>query len=134
MTYTEYFDPNDIEKVAIFCHYLRTGELIPEAIPDGMEFPEGWQEAVTKKMAQAWAAHLVDMHDPEGSDAMERLCKAIDTYTPKDYAFIVFQFPFGQEEGTVRYASNAKREDAVNAIKAWFIERGFDEDWMRHGE
>lgn len=64
---------------------------------------------------------------------MERLARLVDEFLPIGHGFIVFAFPMGDaEDGRLRYVSNAKREDAVACLKEWMIQRGFDEEWMRH--
>lgn len=74
----------------------------------------------------------------EDSPLMQRVAEAVDAELPDGYGFIVLAFPFtgtgGPEDGVCRYASNARREDAVNAVKEWLITNGADDDWIRHHE
>jgi len=64
---------------------------------------------------------------------MRQLCNLISGFLPDKHGFIVFTFPHGSaKDRRMRYASNTNRKDAVNALKEWMIQRGYDEDWMRH--
>ena len=42
-------------------------------------------------------------------------------------------FPFGDDPNSrVTYTSNARREDAINAMKEFIIRAGGEEEWMKH--
>ena len=73
---------------------------------------------------------------PEISEKeMNQLCNIITEFLPDKHGFIVFTFPTGDaKDRQLRYASNANRKDAVNCLKEWMIQRGYDEDWMRHSD
>lgn len=65
--------------------------------------------------------------DPENEANMvvrsrlRSMAKFIESLLPRGYGFFVLCFPFG-EGGRAEYASNAKREDVMQAMKE-FIER-----------
>ena len=75
---------------------------------------------------------------PEQLDTRRRLndiAHAINERLPEGFGFICLVFPFGKDAakgGRCNYVSNAKREDAINALKEWMIKCGADEDWMKH--
>lgn len=57
----------------------------------------------------------------------------IKSKLPDNHGFILFVVPFGESPGNfLRYISDCKREDAINALKEWLIKCGGGEDWMRH--
>lgn len=66
-------------------------------------------------------------------EQVQRLCQIISEFLPPKHGFIVFMCPTGDApDRRMRYASNLKREQAVAGLKEWMIQRGFDENWMRH--
>lgn len=74
------------------------------------------------------------------TDDINRLCQIVDEFLPPHHGFIIFAFPTAKSQQSddsdehLRYASNCNRKDAVNALKSWMIQRGYDENWMRHDD
>ena len=72
----------------------------------------------------------------QDSEQLNAIAHAVDGMLPDNYGFILLAFPFtgtGGPEGDIcRYVSNARREDAVNAIKEWLIHCGHKDDWIKH--
>jgi hypothetical protein len=62
---------------------------------------------------------------------LRETARLIEARLPDNYGFICLAFPFG-EGGRLFYTSNARREDAVAALKEWLIQAGGEEEWMRH--
>lgn len=58
------------------------------------------------------------------------ICHAITERLPEGTGFIILAFPFNRE-GNIRYASNARREDAVAGMKEWLIKASGPEEWMK---
>jgi len=69
---------------------------------------------------------------------MQGVAEAVDEKIPDGYGFIVLVFPFtgtgGPEAGRAKYASNASRKKAVEALKEWLITNGAEDDWIKHHE
>lgn len=64
---------------------------------------------------------------------IEDASRAIEAKLPDNYGFILLAFPFnGEGDGRLVYASNARREDAINMLKEWLLKCGAAEDWMKH--
>lgn len=63
-------------------------------------------------------------------DYLNEMAKAVEARLPDNHGFIVFAFPF--DGGRMFYASNAKREDAVRALKEWLIQASGEEEWLKH--
>ena len=62
-------------------------------------------------------------------DCAEEIAKRL----PDNHGFILLTFPFGQQvNARIGYVSNARREDAINALKEWLIKASGPEDWMRN--
>lgn len=56
----------------------------------------------------------------------------VDEFMPEGHCFIILAFPTGDDPNRqLRYASSARREDAVNTMKEWLIQAGHEEDWMK---
>ena len=56
---------------------------------------------------------------------------AVVSKLPDDHGFVLLVMPIGRGDSRMSYASNIEREDALNALKAFLIQAGHDEDWMR---
>jgi len=64
---------------------------------------------------------------------LENAAVALERELPERYGFILLAFPFdGQGDNRMVYLSNARREDAIAALKEWLLKAGAAEDWMRH--
>lgn len=56
--------------------------------------------------------------------------KLVADRLPDQHGFILLTFPF--QGGRMSYTSNAKREDAIRALKEWLIQASGEEEWMKH--
>lgn len=64
---------------------------------------------------------------------LRELARMIDNKLPDNHGFILLTFPFGNDPNSrVTYTSNAKREEAIAAMKEFIITAGHGEDWMKH--
>ena len=64
-------------------------------------------------------------------DYLREMAKVVQAKMPDGFGFIVFAFEFGEDK-RMYYTSNAKREDAINALKEWLIKCSGEEEWLRH--
>jgi hypothetical protein len=62
---------------------------------------------------------------------LQEVARAIEAKMPDNHGFVLLVAPFGEGKRRGVYASNMKREDAVNVIKEWLIRAGHEEDWMK---
>jgi hypothetical protein len=61
---------------------------------------------------------------PITQEDMHRLACLTDEFLPPGHGFIVFAFPLGDApDRRMRYVSNCKREDSVNALKEWLAQK-----------
>jgi hypothetical protein len=75
----------------------------------------------------------VNAKKPQDKQYLQEMCRVLDSKLPDNYGFIVLAFPFGESpRNRMIYASNAKRQDAIAALKEWMIQCGAEEDWMKH--
>lgn len=64
---------------------------------------------------------------------LQLAAQTLEMILPDNHGFILFAFPFGENpDNRLAYVSNAKREDAINALKEWLLKAGASEDWMQH--
>jgi len=64
---------------------------------------------------------------------LQLAAQTLEMILPDNHRFILLAFPFGgNPDNRLAYVSNAKREDAINAIKEWLLKAGAAEDWMQH--
>lgn len=64
---------------------------------------------------------------------LQLAAETLSMILPDGHGFILLSFPFGEgEQNRCAYVSNAKREDAINALKEFLIRAGAKEDWMQH--
>lgn len=63
-------------------------------------------------------------------DRLQDTARAVEVTLPPGTGFIVLAFDFG-EGARLEYISNAKREDALKAMKE-FIDKNTPGRWMKH--
>jgi hypothetical protein len=64
---------------------------------------------------------------------LREMAKVLESKLPDNHGFILLAFPFGDDPNQrLIYTSNARREDAINALKEFLIKAGAAEDWMKH--
>lgn len=65
---------------------------------------------------------------------MQSVAKAVDDTLPDGFGFMVFAFTFDGivNEPRLQYASNARREDAVNVVSEWLGHQQNKENWGKH--
>jgi hypothetical protein len=71
------------------------------------------------------------MSNPMDKEYLREMAKVVQGKMPDGFGFIVFAFEFGEDK-RMYYTSNAKREDAINALKEWLISASGEEEWMKH--
>lgn len=67
------------------------------------------------------------------TDEIQQVCEWITATLPKGSTFFILAANDNdgdKEQVLIRYASNMTRENGINMMKAWLIERGKGEDWM----
>jgi hypothetical protein len=66
---------------------------------------------------------------------LKDMARQLEARLPDGHGFILLAFPFGEGDGQrLFYISNAKREDAIAALKEWLITASGEEEWMKHIE
>lgn len=70
---------------------------------------------------------------PLDRDFLSQAAKAASDKLPDGYAFLLLAAPVEQQgDKRMVYASNMKREDALNILKEFLLKCGAAEDWMKH--
>jgi hypothetical protein len=72
------------------------------------------------------------MSDPATTKRMQDIARSVDWRLPRGWCFFVMIFPPSSgEKRPCNYASNARREDVIKAIKEWMVRGGAQENWMK---
>ena len=75
---------------------------------------------------------MADDKDQDTRQSMQKIGETVKAQIPEGYGFFVFVFPFNNDKGRANYCSNGKREDVINTLKAFLIQAGHNDDWMKH--
>lgn len=70
--------------------------------------------------------------EPNDKEFLQLAAESVTSKLPDNWGFILFVFPIGKS-GRIGYVSNARREDAVKALKEWLLKQS-PENWLRHIE
>lgn len=63
MKISEWFDPCVMAHVRAYKHLSDKGEWPKGFVPEGLEFPPGWQIIIQAKLAREWVSLILDDHD-----------------------------------------------------------------------
>jgi hypothetical protein len=66
---------------------------------------------------------------PKDQQWLQECCELVKNKMPEDYSFVVFGFPTSGNNRCY-YGSNARREDAIAALKEWL--KHAEKDYLRH--
>lgn len=69
--------------------------------------------------------------DANTRDQLQKIAHLVDEELPDGWGFVLFAFPFGENEGRLNYVAKAPREDAVKLIKEW-LDKQSPENFGRH--
>jgi hypothetical protein len=71
--------------------------------------------------------------DANARDQLPKIAAMIDEELPEGWGFMLFAFPFGDEQGRCNYIAKCRREDAVKIVREW-LEKQAPEKWGKHEE
>lgn len=66
---------------------------------------------------------------PRDQQWIQEMCELVKNKMPEGYSFVVFGFPTCSSDRCY-YASNAKRDSAVAALKEWL--KHAEKDYLKH--
>lgn len=102
-------------------------QLDPHGFYIGTDLEGPIQCRADKEKAQKMKEQLMDR------EFLKEAADGVRDRLPDGYGFILLAFGFdGEGDKRLLYISNAKREDVINAMKAWLLKCGAAEDWMKH--